>query len=351
MASSKYDTVVNLDDRNNSHTLMVELIGSNKRVLDVGCANGYLAEVLTARGCTVSGVEYDAAAAEEARQYLDRLVVGDLEQLDLVGELGEGQFDVVVFGDVLEHLRDPGAALRDARTLLRPGGRIVASVPNIAHGAVRLALLRGRWDYTDKGLLDRTHIRFFTLDAVCELLESAGLALEVLRSTVLDPVDVPEIALDEGVLPPTVVEWVRDQPGALDYQYVAAARALGPGEAREPRPALEPIVPYDLARRRDGHTVRMLEEVEERHQRLTRRDHVIGLEATVVAEQQRTSITLAHAEHVERRLRRVRGELDALTDELEQIVASRRPRARLRAIVQDLRAKGKRQAEAGRDPE
>lgn len=342
----RYETAIDLGEPNNSHTQLITLIGVDKTVLDVGCATGDIARALVARGCRVSGVDGDAEA-EAARETLDELVIADLDRSPLTEHFKAESFDAVVFGDVLEHLIDPGAALRDARTLLRPDGRIVVSVPNVAHGAVRLALLRGRWDYTDKGLLDRTHLRFFTLETVCELLEDAGLVIEVLRSTVLDPVDVPEIALYEDLLPSTVVEWVRDQPGALDYQYVAAARAAAPGELREPRPALEPVVAYELARRRDRHTDRMLEEVEERHQRLTRRDHVLGLEATVVAEQQRTFLTRAHAEHVERRLRRLGAELDRLTDELERIAASRRPATRLRALVQDLRAKSKRRAEPG----
>ena len=181
---------------------------------------------------------------------------------------------------MLEHLVDPWAALRDAATLLRPDGRIVVSIPNVAHGSVRLALLQGDWDYTDKGLLDRTHLRFFTLETVCDLLESSDLAIEVLRSTVLDPFAAEEIALDTDRLPATVVEWVRDQPAALDYQYVAVARLLAPGEVRGPRPGLEPVVAYDSARRRDMHTERIADELDERHRMLTVRDHVIGLEAT-----------------------------------------------------------------------
>lgn len=334
----RYETVIDLGEANDSHTQLITLVGLDKTVLDVGCAAGDTARALAARGCRVSGIDADPAA-EAARETFDELVVADLDRDPLTEHFKAESFDAVVFGDVLEHLLDPGAALHDAVSLLRPGGRIVVSVPNVAHGAVRLALLAGRWDYTDTGLLDRTHLRFFTFDTICDLLENAGLVIEVLRSTVVDPVAAPDLQLDEDLLPSHVVEWVRDQPGALDYQYVAAARALGPGELREPRPPLQPVVAYDAVRRRDRHTVAMQEELEERHRRLTRRDHVIGLEATVVAEQQRTSMTAAHAEQLQRQLTRLRAERDALTDELQRIAASRRPRARLSALVQDLRAK------------
>ena len=222
MASSKYDTTVDLADRNNSPTLMVELIGSNKRVLDVGCANGYLAKVLVERGCTVSGVEYDEKAAEEARPVLERLVVGDLERLDLVEELGTGQFDVIVFGDVLEHLRDPLPVLRASRALLAPGGYAVISIPNVAHGSVRISLLKGRFDYRPLGLLDSTHIRFFTRDNLKALLRDAGFApTDFLRTTA--GIFETELGVQPGDAPDEVVQEVLEDPDATTYQFVVRA--------------------------------------------------------------------------------------------------------------------------------
>ena len=222
MATSKYDTHVDLTREDNSHTLMVELVGSSKRVLDVGCANGYLAEVLVGHGCKVSGVEYDPVAAEEARKHLETLVVGDLEQLDLVAELGEGRFDVIVFGDVLEHLRDPLPVLRQARALLAPGGYVVISIPNIAHGAVRLTLLQGRFDYRPLGLLDSTHIRFFTRDNLKALLHEAGFAAtDFLRTTA--GIFETELGLTADEVPAELVERVLEDPDATTYQFVVRA--------------------------------------------------------------------------------------------------------------------------------
>ncbi len=222
MSSSKYDTVVDLSARNNSHTLMVELIGAGKRVLDVGCAGGHLARVLVGRGCTVSGVEYDAEAAEQARPVLDRLVVGDLERLDLVAELGAGGFDVVVFGDVLEHLRDPLPVLRGALPLLAPGGYVVISVPNIAHGAVRLSLLRGRFDYKPLGLLDSTHVRFFTRDTLKAFLREGGFAATDLLRTTAGIFDT-ELELSPDEVPADLVLEVLRDPDASTYQFVVRA--------------------------------------------------------------------------------------------------------------------------------
>jgi 2-polyprenyl-3-methyl-5-hydroxy-6-metoxy-1,4-benzoquinol methylase len=335
---SRYETAIDLDNENNSQTQLITLVGRDRLVLDVGCAAGDTAQALVARGCTVSGVDIDAASAEPAREVLEELVIADIDRSPLSEHFKPESFDAIIFGDVLEHLIDPWSALRDAATLLRPEGRILVSIPNVANAAVRLALLQGNWDYTDKGLLDRTHLRFFTLESFCELLESAGLAIEVLRATVLDPLSVQEISVDAERLPAHIIEWVRLQPEALVYQYVAAARVLGEGEEPGRRPALEPAVGYDAARVQDKHTERWQADLAERHRMLTVRDHVIGLEASTLAADNRTGRMRARAKQAERRFRKARNELEALTGEIEQIATSKRPRTHLRALVERLRA-------------
>ena len=338
---SRYETAIDLDNPNNSQTQLITLVGRDKLVLDVGCAAGDTAEALAARGCTVSGIDIDAEAAEPARPLVEELVIADIDRNPLSEHFKAESFDAIIFGDVLEHLIDPWAALRDAATLLRPDGRILVSIPNVAHAAVRLALLQGRWDYTEKGLLDRTHLRFFTLESVCELLEGAGLSIEVLRATVLDPMAAQEITLDAERLPAHVVEWARQQPDALAYQYVASARVLLPGEELGPRPALEPALAYDVARLRDKHTERWQDDLDERHRMLTVRDHVIGLEASTLAADSRTGRMRARAKQAERRFRKVRNQFEAVTSEIEEIAASRRPRPRLRELAARLRTEGR----------
>ena len=224
MDGPRYDTDVDLSNRNNSHTLMVELIGGTKRVLDVGCATGYLAEALSARGCTVSGVEFDAEAAEQARPHLERLVVGDIETMDLSEVFGEDRFDVIVFGDVLEHLRDPLSALRRAKALLTERGSVVASIPNIAHGSVRLALVAGRFDYQELGLLDSTHVRFFTRSSIEDLFREAGMVPINVRRTTAGFFDTP-VPVREDEFAPEVVDAVRADPESSTYQFVLRAVA------------------------------------------------------------------------------------------------------------------------------
>lgn len=221
MSVSKYETDVD-PASNTSHALMLRLVGANKRVLDVGCATGYLARALREQGCTVSGVEFDAAAAEEAAPALERIVVGDLERLDLPAEFAGEQFDVVVFGDVLEHLRDPLPVLRSVRELLRPGGAVVISVPNIAHGDVRLALLQGKFTYRNLGLLDNTHVHFFTRESLRGFLQEAGFVAVDVQTTTADLLTT-ELADDARGADPRLIEELRDDIDATTYQFVVRA--------------------------------------------------------------------------------------------------------------------------------
>lgn len=218
----RYDADVDPAEANTSHALMLELVGNDKRVLDVGCATGYLARALIGHGCTVSGVELDAVAAEEARPVLKELVVGDLETIDLGQAFDPGAFDAVVFGDVLEHVSDPLTVLRSSLALLDDDGFVVVSIPNVAHGAVRLSLLNGNFDYRDRGLLDSTHVRFFTRTTVEALLSDAGLVPVDFRRTTADFFDT-EIPVARDEVPPDVLARLNRDPEGRTYQFVVKA--------------------------------------------------------------------------------------------------------------------------------
>ena len=201
---------IDLHDTNKTHTKEIELIGRNKRTLEFGCYEGMVAGVLTERGCTVTGIELDPQAAEIARNVCDRVIVADIEEIDLLGEFKEQRFDVGVFGDVLEHLQDPGKVLVQMRQLLAPGGFIVLSVPNIAHTSIRLMLLRGDFDYSEFGILDDTHVQFFTYDGIKALLGSCGYMVGV-----VDPV--------EGAISPVRLQEELDPLGVGDLKQIAEA--------------------------------------------------------------------------------------------------------------------------------
>lgn len=172
--SAPYAALVYAHGLSDSHRLVLDRVPPGAAVLDVGCATGYLAAELSARGCRVVGVERDPDAAAAARAHCDEVVVGDLED-PTVRERLPGERDVVVAADVLEHLRDPWDALRFLAGLLAPGGRIVASVPNVGVWHARRDVARGRFPYAEHGVFDRTHLRFFTRAGARELASAAGL--------------------------------------------------------------------------------------------------------------------------------------------------------------------------------
>ncbi len=139
-------------------------------VIEVGCARGATGALLQERlGCRVTGVELNPVVAREAARVLHRVVCGDFERV----EIG-GAFDVVLATELLEHLVDPLAFFARARRLLRPGGRIVLSTPNVGHHSIVEALLAGRWDYLPIGLQCVTHVRWFTASTLRDWLEMAG---------------------------------------------------------------------------------------------------------------------------------------------------------------------------------
>ncbi len=160
-----------------THHRMVELTGKDRRVLEIGCATGYVSAMLKANGCQVTGIELDPIAARQARTVCDRVIEGDAADPSVLKSAGSN-FHVVLCGDVLEHLIDPGEALRTLTTMLAPGGEILVSIPNVAFWKMRLHLLGGHFEYTDSGILDRTHLRFFTVDSFKKLSIDAGYMVE-----------------------------------------------------------------------------------------------------------------------------------------------------------------------------
>jgi 2-polyprenyl-3-methyl-5-hydroxy-6-metoxy-1,4-benzoquinol methylase len=145
------------------------------RIFEGGISSGYLSRKFVEEGRHVDGAEIDPLAAEQARKICDRVWVGDLQTFD-VAEM-DLNYDVLLFGDTLEHLPDPMAVLQRLRTKLSPTGVLVVSLPNVANWSVRLRLLLGNFNYRDRGILDRTHLRFFTKRTAVKLLEDAGFAV------------------------------------------------------------------------------------------------------------------------------------------------------------------------------
>lgn len=156
-----------------SHNQIIELVGRNKKVIDVGCNKGYLSSKFKENGCYVVGIEADLESANIAKKICDEIVIGDIEQMEKL-QYPDNYFDCMVLADVLEHLKNPEKALLVLKRYLNTKGFIVASLPNIARIDIRLNLLFGKFDYTETGILDRTHLRFFTLTNAKKLFTDCG---------------------------------------------------------------------------------------------------------------------------------------------------------------------------------
>ncbi len=153
------------------------LIPDGARVLDIGCHTGGFGRMLKHKGCVVTGMEINVQAAEQAKQVIDQVVTGNVEE-DAPWKQLSNAFDVICFLDVLEHCREPEKVLRAGQKRLVPGGFILCSIPNVAHWTIRKSLFLGRFDYEPRGILDETHLRFFTVDSARRLLMGSGYRIE-----------------------------------------------------------------------------------------------------------------------------------------------------------------------------
>lgn len=172
------------------------------RILDIGCAAGLLgASIKERQACHVTGIEIVADAAAQATTRLDLAICGNA--FDVLPALAERGYDCVLLLDVIEHVADSAGLVRLAARKLTQDGTLLLCVPNVAHWSVVQGLLEGRWDYAEQGILDRTHLRFFTLDSVQRMLDEVGLRIVACRST----------QLLGAAPPPSIVEAYRQNAG------------------------------------------------------------------------------------------------------------------------------------------
>jgi SAM-dependent methyltransferase len=266
-----------------------------------------MSRVFRDHGCAVVGVEIDPEAASRATAACERVIQGDLDCLDLERELGDDRFDVVVAADVLEHLKDPLRVARSLTRLLRQDGYFVVSIPNVAHGSVRLALLGGHFRYTEQGLLDRTHLRFFTLQSIEDLLDAAGYEIVHLERQ-QQGIHESEVPVDPSAVPAELLERLVVDREALTYQYILVACPVSPARRelnhiriRELRQELDSVRRQlvDLEARTEAHR----DEAHALRTAIAERDLRVSLLSSRVAEVKRdlAQETIARR-HLEKRL-------------------------------------------------
>lgn len=162
-------------------TDLIELIPDHaRRILDVGCGVGKTGQILREKGFEeIFGVEINMKAGQQAKSFYQEVVIGDIEK-DVL-PFSRGFFDCILYGDVLEHLVDPWKVLRSHREILKDDGIIICSIPNIRYYKVlKPLILDGRWEYVDLGILDRTHLRFFTLKTIEDMFRETGFEIRKL---------------------------------------------------------------------------------------------------------------------------------------------------------------------------
>lgn len=211
------------DSEGTSHAVILEILRGRApgRILDIGCSGGLLAEQMRALGHYVVGL--DSVEIPEVRGRVDTFVRGDLED-GIPAEVGGG-FDVVVAADIIEHVRRPDVLLQQMAQLLAPNGELLVSTPNFGHWYPRVRVVTGTFGYDRRGILDETHLRFFTAKTLRTLFSSHGLDIADLRHTglpfdVLTHAETPQARLARRV----DRALVRARPTLFAYQFVVRAK-------------------------------------------------------------------------------------------------------------------------------
>lgn len=220
-----------------SLSVLAGLVHARSTVLDLGCGSGSLGQHLSAtQDCTMDGVTLSEAEAAHARPHYRRVVVDNLESCDLVATFAGNRYDYIVCADVLEHLSRPEQVLAACRQLLQPDGKLLISVPNAGYSGLIAELLEGEFLYREEGLLDRTHLRFFTRRSLTRFLGEHRWQLDSIDTIARElPESEFNVAFDS--LPPSVARHLLGAPDALTYQFICVAHPVAqPQLTEEPTP-------------------------------------------------------------------------------------------------------------------
>ena len=211
------------EGKRTSLSVLAGLVARGSRVLDLGTGSGALGHHLREHaGCVVDGLTINDKEAQLARPSYRRVEVANLEQPGWPAIFGDEKYDYIVCADVLEHLREPESVLRECPALLAPGGRLLISVPNAAYGGLVAELLEGRFTYREEGLLDRTHLRFFTRRSLGDFLAAEGWGVDAIERIEL-PLTESEFRAAFDQLPPAVARYLLALPDAGTYQLIVTA--------------------------------------------------------------------------------------------------------------------------------
>jgi O-antigen biosynthesis protein len=222
-ARNRYDTTLDLETVN-SNSVIVGQIKPGSRVMEFGPSYGRLTRHLKqTMGCAVTIIEFDEAAGRETAQFAAQAYIGPqaghIEGYAWLQREDLSQYDYFVFADVLEHLIYPWQVLKQIQARMKPSAQVLVSVPNLGYCGLLYELVQQRFDYRATGLLDYTHLRYFTHHNLSKMLEQIGLRV-VFANNILLPVEQSEFKGSETQIPAAVREYIDQQEGAAVYQYV-----------------------------------------------------------------------------------------------------------------------------------
>lgn len=246
----KYDHELDMMSEN-SAALVLKEISTGAKVLELGPATGYMTRYMKEQlNCSVYCIEYDPDSAEQASEYSEKMIVSDLEDFSVwTKQLTDEKFDYILCVDVLEHLRDPHRVLKEVVKYLKEEGSVISSIPNISHNAVIMNLLQGEFKYNQLGLLDNTHVKFFTKKSIIDLMSEAGLEIVEMKATKARPEET-EFHKRYEEFPESVQDYLLSNPEGHAYQYISVAKKIPSSKSSEkdnstsfPISTIEPI--YD----------------------------------------------------------------------------------------------------------
>ncbi len=212
-------------DSGESLALVAKHIPAASRVLDIGCGAGDLGHYLRVeKACTVIGIDYSAASLAVAADKLDKILQVDLNMQSVHEHVEtDGKFDVIVMADILEHLMNPQAVLASAQQLLAADGKVLISIPNAGYVGALLSLYDDEWNYREEGILDRTHVRFYTQKSIMALLTDNGFDSYLCDRVRRDLLDSEfQQRIDNQV--DSVRNWLLAKPEGSTYQFIIEAR-------------------------------------------------------------------------------------------------------------------------------
>lgn len=265
MTKSVYaDNSLHSSDINDAWTVLFDLVPAGSAVLDIGCSSGNFGkELIKKKQCTVIGVDIFEDDLALAKKKLTKVYKRNIEADD-ISDLG--MFDVIIMADVIEHLIDPVASLKKVRAQLKPGGRFVFSVPNMANIATRIELLAGRFEYTSYGILDETHLHYYDRIQFETVMRDAGFRVEEYSNTIRD---IPRSILKKtlmsmGLEPSEKFFKSAEHVDAITFQFIGYAVA-----GKLPHAKVKAKAPYDfMSKSFDQQVATSKERLREKEQRL-----------------------------------------------------------------------------------